>query len=129
MGTESIAVQMKNILNEYSEEVQQVTEREIEKTSREAVLKLRDSSPRNPRGKNPGRYARGWAVKKEGRLTSVVYNRTDYQLTHLLENGHAVKPDPKHPGKKSRVEGIKHIKPVEEWVQNIFTIRISQGLK
>lgn len=41
-----------------------------------------------------GRYVRGWTTRSEkfGKTGSgvVVYNETDWQLTHLLENGHEI---------------------------------------
>lgn len=125
--TSSIYVQMKEIMDEYSEEVQNATEDAMAKTAKEAVTKLKGTSPRQAGGKHPGRYARGWAVKIMDKLTAVVYNRTDYQLTHLLENGHAiVNQFGTQPG---RTRAIKHIKPVEEWCQSEFPIKISRGLK
>ena len=40
-----------------------------------------------------GQYKKGWAVKKQketaNSLELVVHNKKRYQLTHLLENGHA----------------------------------------
>ena len=40
-----------------------------------------------------GQYKKGWAVKKQketsNSLELVVHNKTRYQLTHLLEKGHA----------------------------------------
>lgn len=125
--TSSVYIQMKEIMDEYSEEVSDVTESAMDKTAREGAKQLRATSPRQSGGKHPGRYARGWSVKKMGKLTAVIYNRTDYQLTHLLENGHAiVNQFGKQPG---RARAIKHIKPVEEWAKAEFPIRISRGLK
>lgn len=130
MSTESIAVQMERILDDYSQEVKDVTRSAMEETANEAVSMLKATSPKRvSKGGRRGKYARGWRVKKTGDLDCFVHNATDYQLTHLLENGHEVKPDPKHPGKKSRVNGIKHIKPVEEWCKTTFPVRISRGLK
>lgn len=64
-----------------------------------------------------GDYARGWSVRtkrlKYG-FQGVIYNRDMPGLTHLLENGHTVKPSPTHPGKKRRVNGIKHISLARE---------------
>lgn len=125
--TSSVYIQMKEIMDEYSEEVENVTVDAMEQTAKEAAAKLRSTSPRQSGGKHPGRYARGWAVKRLSKLTAVVYNRTDYQLTHLLENGHAiVNQFGVQPG---RTRAIKHIKPVEVWCQGEFPIKISRGLK
>lgn len=125
--TSSVFIQMQQIMDEYSEEVANVTESAMDSTAREGAQKLRGTSPRQSGGKHPGRYARGWAVKKLGKLAAVIYNRTDGQLTHLLENGHAiVNQFGTQPG---RTSAIKHIKPVEEWAQSEFPDKIARGLK
>lgn len=125
-STGSITVQMEKIFEEYSQEVRDVTEMSMDETAKEAVSKLKATSPVGSTGNHKGRYARGWRVKKEDKLSCVVHNATDYQLTHLLENGHRVV---NQFGEFGRTRAIKHIKPVEEWCKTIFPIRISRGLK
>lgn len=47
----------------------------------------------SPKGKR-GKYAKGWQVKlselRNGDVLAEVWNATDWQLTHLLENGHII---------------------------------------
>ena len=58
-----------------------------------------------------GRYKKSWTVKKIAEnstsLELVVHSKNRYQLTHLLEHGHALRNG-------GRVEGKPHIKPAEE---------------
>lgn len=119
--TQSVAVQMKELLDQIDESVQDAAKRGINETAKEAVQKLRNTSPRKT-----GSYARGWGTKKDGDMTVTVYNRTDYQLTHLLENGHVVR---NKKGTYGRVGGKKHIAPVEEWAASELPIQIKRGIK
>lgn len=74
-------------LTEYGDDVLDVTEQAMKSNVRQTVSALKSESPANT-----GRYARGWShkAKKGGpyKLNETVYNRTDYQLTHLLEKPH-----------------------------------------
>ena len=58
-----------------------------------------------------GKYKKSWTVKRQretsNTLEVVVHSRNRYQLTHLLEKGHA-----KRGG--GRVRAVPHIAPAEE---------------
>ena len=118
--TKTVAIQTQNLLEEFNEEVRQVTEKAMEESAKEAASKLRATSP-----EKSGAYAKGWSVKKTDKMTRVVYNKTHYQLTHLLENGHVIR---NQFGEYGRVNGIKHIEPVEEWAAGDVVERIDRKL-
>ena len=64
----------------------------IERNAEKCVDILKNISPKGHRqSKN---YASGWAVKKgrkqKDQYFAEVWNATNYQLTHLLENGHLI---------------------------------------
>ena len=56
---------------------------------------------------------------------SVIYNKTDYQLTHLLENGHDVIVNGKKVG---HYDGQVHIAPVEKQVIEKMTEEVEKGI-
>ena len=116
--TESVTAQMKELLDEVNEDVKKATKRNIDSVSKESVQKLKNTSPRKS-----GSYAKGWGVKRQGEMDVVVHNRTDYQLTHLLENGHVIR---NKKGTYGRTHGIKHIAPVEEWAVDELPSRIME---
>jgi pyruvate dehydrogenase complex dehydrogenase (E1) component len=118
--TGSVAVQMKELLDEINKDVQESAEKNVNLVARECVQKLKNTSP-----VKTGSYARGWAVKREGTLSAIVHNRTDYQLTHLLENGHVIR---NKKGTYGRAPGIKHIAPVEDWAIDELPRRIIEDI-
>lgn len=127
-NTDSIAVQMADILDDYSKEVKKKTNEATDKTSKESVRKLKSTSPRSV--KHTRKYAEGWRVKRErgkdGLYTVTVHNKTNYQLTHLLENGHIIRNGK---GVYGRTNGIKHIAPVEEWAKDELPREIERELE
>ena len=100
-----VADQLADILDEAERHVETKSGDIYEQAARESGQVLRTHSP-----KKYGDYQKGWSVKPytEGKNRGfIVYNRDHYQLTHLLEKGHA-----KRNG--GRVRAIPHIRPVEE---------------
>ena len=77
---------------------------------RESAKEIRKDISRNSPVRT-GRYKKSWSVKKLSEdstgLDLVVHSKNRYQLTHLLEHGHALRNG-------GRVEGKPHIKPAEE---------------
>ena len=126
-STNSISIQMDRILDDYSQEVRRVTADSQDKIAKEAVRKLKNTSPKGTPHRR--RYAEGWRIKRIKTSTGIpdiiVHNKTNYQLTHLLENGHVIRNGK---GTYGRTNGIKHIAPVEEWAQNELPLEIERRL-
>ena len=120
---DSLLVDINKVLAQYTSDVNMVIQSTIDTTAREAAQKLRAESARTH---GNGEYAKNWSVKKE-RGRAVIYNRAPtYRLTHLLENGHDIIRNGKKVGEYRPAE--KHIKPVEEWVQNELPKRLEEAL-
>lgn len=101
----------------------------FDEVGKEAVKKLKETSPVNEKGKHSGRYAKGWtyerAKKVKGVNMSYVRNKTDPQLTHILEYGHPLVRNGKVVG---NVDAIPHINPVAQWVAEEANKRLIERL-
>lgn len=118
---EIFAKAVKDYLEIYVEDIGEIVEETSNSIGQEAKKELKQTSP-----KRKGKYAKGWAVKKDKKnknyYTVKIHNKTDYQLTHLLEFGHATRN-----GK--RTKAIPHIRPVEEKYKSQFERKIKQKIR
>lgn len=93
-------------LADYNQDVTDGVKKEVKQVAKEVVQELKQTSPRHT-----GKYAKGWGEKTEYEsaedIRVTVHNEKHYQLTHLLEYGHA-----KQNG--GRVNGTPHIRPAEQ---------------
>lgn len=101
----------------------------FDQVGKEAVKKLKETSPVNPKGRHSGRYAKGWTYEKgkkyRGKAVGVVRNKTDPQLTHILEYGHPLVRNGEVVG---NVEAREHIRPVAEWCAEEIEKKLSKKL-
>lgn len=99
-------------LRDYSEEVTEAVKESVDAAGKECVKILKKTSP-----KDTGDYAKGWRKQKayESRtdLRVEIYNATDYQLTHLLEDGHDIRNKPGGPI-LGHVDPYPHIQPASD---------------
>ena len=109
-------------LEDYREDIQEDVEECTDKVTKEARDELKQTSPRGYRK----RYCKGWSVKLQTKnklkYQKVIWNKTDYQLTHLLEFGHATRNG-------GRTNAIPHIRPVEEKYNQKFVDLLEKKIK
>ena len=101
---------VEEILTDYGNNVTEGTKAAVKEVAKIARKETKEGSP-----VRSGRYAKGWRVQEEAvdRIQSVaiVHNRTDYQLAHLLEKGHALRRGGRTYG---AVRAIPHIEKAEK---------------
>lgn len=128
--TNSVTIQIEKVLDDYSKEVRREMTDAEDKVAKEAVRKLKNTSPKRAGTKHVRKYAEGWALKRTKTSTGIpditIHNKTNYQLTHLLENGHVIRNGK---GTYGRTNGIKHIEPVEKWANDELVQEIERRLK
>lgn len=108
INADELFAEMQRVLASYSEDVKQAIDDAAKETAKAIMKDLQVSSPKRKKG--GGEYRKGWQVKKTGKSGKIgytVYNKTRYQITHLLEHGHA-----KRNG--GRVAPRLHIEPAQD---------------
>lgn len=106
IGIDDLADAIIAELEQYNQEVTDELKEEIQETAKICGKEIKLNSP-----KLTGSYKKGWRVKKvyedQNDIRVKIFNKTDYQLTHLLEHGHI-----KAGG--GRVDAHPHIGPAEQ---------------
>lgn len=116
VSIDQLASAIVDTLKEYTEEVEEGLEDAKEEVAKEGANTLKGTSP-----KKTGKYASGWKAKKQDKAW-VIHNAKRWQITHLLEKGHA-----KVNG--GRVAGRPHIAPVEEQVIKEYERKIEKVIR
>lgn len=116
---------LKDYLENYVEDIQEGVEDTTDTLTKQAVQELKQTSPRG-KGTRDEPYHKGWRKQKgkenRGKHTVKIYNRTNYQLTHLLEFGHAIRNG-------GRTKAIPHIRPIEEKYKKLYEQKITTVIK
>lgn len=108
-------------LKEYADLATEDLKKAVRKAGTSVKKDIQENAP-----KDTETYAKSWAVKKikesSNSLELVVHSRNRYQLSHLLEFGHA-----KRGG--GRVSGKAHIAPAEERAVETLEQEIEKALR
>lgn len=101
-------------MNEFVNFTEEAVDKGVSETAKEAVKELQNAHPSGSGqyGSWDKSYNKGWKVMqtktdKRYHKKATIHNATDYQLTHLLEKGHALKNG-------GRTRAFPHIAPVAE---------------
>lgn len=111
--------EINSILAEYGDHASKCLVEVIPDVAKNATKQLKAT---NVYKRKTGRYNKGWTASTDVRRTevkSVVHNRTDYQLSHLLEFGHAK-------ANGGRTKAFPHIAKVNDWVQEELVKKIKE---
>lgn len=116
---DSFADSISNELNAYSMDLSQVIVSVAKEVGKEALEMLKSISPKD----TPDYYSK-WRMQikstQEMAVMLVIYNKK-YQLTHLLEFGHASVNG-------GRASAEPHIARVQDWINKEFETRLSAAL-
>lgn len=115
------------ILSEYSSDIQEALEENAKQLSKKGADKLKACN--NTYKVRTGKYNRGWKVKttKGNGFISCTIHNTQYQLTHLLENGHKLVN--KHGRTIGKTRAFKHIAPVDSEITREYQKNIEYIIK
>ena len=118
---EMLSKEIMKALEGYADDISDTVEKDANEIGKEAVKTIKQESPKGATGE----YAKSWRLRKDkkGKNSYIVklYNKDHYQLTHLLEFGHAT-ADGGH------TEAQPHIRPVEQEYSKKFEDKLKQDI-
>lgn len=118
---EMLSKEIMKALEGYADDISDIVEKDANEIGKEAVKTIKQESPKGATGE----YAKSWRLRKDkkGKNSYIVklYNKDHYQLTHILEFGHAT-ADGGH------TEAQPHIRPVEQEYSKKFEDKLKQDI-
>lgn len=118
---EMLSKEIMKALEGYADDISDIVEKDANEIGKEAVKTIKQESPKGATVE----YAKSWRLRKDkkGKNSYIVklYNKDHYQLTHLLEFGHAT-TDGGH------TEAQPHIRPVEQEYSKKFEDKLKQDI-
>lgn len=125
-SVDNLSEEIERMLQDFNVQAIEAANNSIEETAEEAAEMLRKGGPYRER---TGKYTRDWTAGQREKRKSVVeingytvYNKKNYQLTHLLEYGHQSRNG-------GRVKAFSHITPVNEQVGQMVVNKLERKLR
>ena len=125
---ENLEKELQEYLTQYKEDIDEEVVETTNTVIKEAKQELIQTSPRSGIARST-KYYKGWAIKNgvknrmvNNKYTKVIWNKTNYQLTHLLEFGHATRNG-------GRTQAQPHIRNVEEKYGAKFSDLINKKIR
>lgn len=122
VGVSNFSHYTAELIRKYGDTVYDALEESINEVAKEAASKLKNDQM--PFDTKTGGYQKDWTwqkVKSRLFVNAIVYNKKHYQLSHLLEYGHA-----KQNGGRTRA--FEHIAPVDAWARTEIIDRMLDKL-
>ena len=108
-------------LQYYADEVKTKVDEAKEEEAKALVAALKANSPKRE-AKRKQKYASGWTIKRTPKAL-IVHNKSNYQLTHLLEHGHVTRDG------SSRTDSQIHIRPAEDKMITSYLKKIERAIE
>lgn len=121
---ENLSNKIKYYLENWVEDIEKGVADTTDTLTKEAVTELKKKSPKG-KGSRSKPYYKGWQRQKNfknHRYTIKIHNKTNYQLTHLLEFGHATRNG-------GYTRKFSHIRPTEERYNKLYQRKIITVIK
>lgn len=108
-------------LAEYANEVTDDVKESVKYVAKETVREVKRQSP-----VRSGAYKKSWGQTKvyegPGGIRITIHNKKHYRLTHLLENGHALRNG-------GRTRAFPHIEPAEKFAERELQREVELKIK
>lgn len=119
-------LQINDILNDYTDEIQEGISRVAQEVAREDVKALKEANTYKVRS---GDYNKSWTISKTkgvNTIRCIVHNKKHYRLTHLLEYGHQIKRNGTRVGS---AKAFPHIAPVEKKSNENYERKVEEVIR
>ncbi len=124
ISTSDISSTLKESLTSFHEGIQNAIKKRTDASAKELRKLIQSAAP-----KRTQKYSRSWRIKCTKNTSMIyidtVYNYKQYALTHLLENGHALRRGGRAIGK---VKAYKHIAPSFEKIQKSYVANLQNEI-